>query len=73
VRPWISSAVVDGIVFAWLYSPVCVYMRGPGKIIRDVHTDLLIAAHLLHRGPTDHKRVKGQLSFSVVQDHLFGF
>ncbi len=40
VRPWISSAVADGTVFACLYSPVF----SPSQVLGDVYTEVLEAA-----------------------------
>ncbi len=54
VRSWISSAVADGTVFAFL--TLCLDVCSPSQVLRDVYTEVLEAAHPLHRGPTDHKR-----------------
>ncbi len=73
MRPWISSAVADGTVFAWLSWPVF-EVCGPSQVLWDVYTEVLEAAHPLHRGPTDHKRSVGQpLSLPEVHDQLFSF
>ncbi len=70
VRPWISSAVADGTVFAWLSWPVF----GPSQVLGDVYTEVLEAAQPLHRGPTDHKRSVGPLlSLPEVYNQLFSF
>ncbi len=60
VRPWISSAVADGTVFAWLSWPV-LNVCSPSQVLGDVYTEVLEAAHPLHRGPADHKRSVGPL------------
>ncbi len=69
VRSWISSAVADGTVFAWLSWPVfeCVQsVSGP----RRCYTEVLEAAHPLHRG--HHKRSVGWLlSLPEVYSQLF--
>ncbi len=38
-------------------------MCSPSQVLRDVYTEVLEAAHPLHRGPTDHKRSVGPLLF----------
>ncbi len=46
----------------------------PCQVLWDVYTEVLEAAHPLHRGPTDHKRSLGSLmSLPVVHDQLFSF
>ncbi len=46
----------------------------PCQVLGDVYTEVLEAAHPLHRGPTDHKRSVGPLlSLPEVHDQLFGF
>ncbi len=61
VRPWISSAVADGTVFAWL-SLTCVWMCAVQVRSSEMFTPrVLEAAHPLHRGPADHKRSVGPL------------
>ncbi len=43
-------------------------------VLRDVYTEVLEAAHPLHRGPTDHKRSVGPLlSLPEVHDQFFSF
>ncbi len=71
MRPWISSAVADGTVFAWfihLRLNVC-----SPRQVGDVYTKVLEAAHPLHRSPTDYKRSVGVLSLPEVHNQLFGF
>ncbi len=46
----------------------------PCQVLGDVNTEVLEAAHPLHRGPTDHKRSVGPLlSLPEVHGQLFGF
>ncbi len=46
----------------------------PSQVLGDVYTEVLEAAHLLHRGPTDHKRSVGPLlSLPEVYNQLFSF
>ncbi len=46
----------------------------PCQVLGDVYTEVLEAAHPLHRGPTDHKRSAGPLlSLPEVHDQLFSF
>ncbi len=46
----------------------------PSKVVGDINTEVLEAAHPLHRGPTDHKRSVGPLlSLSEVHNQLFSF
>ncbi len=49
-RPWISSAVADGTVFAWLLN-LCLNVCSPSQVLGDVYTEVLEAAYSLHRGP----------------------
>ncbi len=47
-------------------------MCSPSQVLGDVYTEVLEAAHPLHRGPTDHKRSVGLLlSLPEVHDQLF--
>ncbi len=73
MRPRISSAVADGKVlpgFLDLSLNVC----SPIQVHGDVYTEVLEAAHPLHRGPTDHKRSVGPLlSLPEVLNQLFSF
>ncbi len=49
-------------------------MCSPSQVLRDVYTEVLEAAHPLHRGPTDHKRSVGPLlSLPEVHNQLFHF
>ncbi len=69
----ISSAVADGTAFAWLSWPV-LDVCSPCQVLGDVYTEVLEAAHPLHRGPADHKRSVGLLlSLPEVYNQLFGF
>ncbi len=44
----------------------------PSQVLGDVNTEVLEAAHLLHRGPTDHERSVGLLlSLPEVHNQLF--
>ncbi len=46
----------------------------PCQVLGDVYTEVLEAAHPLHRGPTDHKRGVGPLlSLPEVYNQLFSF
>ncbi len=45
----------------------------PCQVHGDVYTEVLEAAHPLHRGPTDHKRSVGLLSLPEVYNQLFSF
>ncbi len=40
---------------------LCLNVCGPSQVLGDVYTEVLEAAHPLHRGPTDHKRSVGPL------------
>ncbi len=52
----------------------CLNVCSPSQVLRDVYTEVLEAAHPLHRGPTDHKRSVGPLqSLPEVHDELFSF
>ncbi len=49
-------------------------LRCAVQVRSSVYTEVLEAAHPLHRGPTDHKRSVGQpLSLPEVHDQLFSF
>ncbi len=49
-------------------------MCSPSQVLGDVYTEVLEAAHPLHKGPTDHKRSVGpQLSLPEVYHQLFSF
>ncbi len=53
---------------------LCLNMCSPCQVLGDVYTEVLEAAHPLHRGPTDHKRGVGPLlSLPEVHDQLFSF
>ncbi len=53
---------------------LCLDVCSPSQVLRDVYTEVLEAAHPLHRGPTDHKRGVGLLlSLPEVYNQLFGF
>ncbi len=46
----------------------------PSQVLGDVYTEVLEAAHPLHRSPTDHKKSVGPLlSLPEVNDKLFSF
>ncbi len=50
----------------------CLNVCSPCQVLGDVYTEVLEAAHPLHRGPTDHKRGVGPLlSLPEVHDQLF--
>ncbi len=71
MRPWISSAVADGSLCPTFLT--CVWMCVVQvRSCKDVYTEVLEAAHPLHRGPTDHKRSVGLLlSLPEVHNQLF--
>ncbi len=53
---------------------LCLNACSPCQVLGDVYTEVLEAAHPLHRGPTDHKRSVGPLlSLPEVDDQLFSF
>ncbi len=53
---------------------LCLNVCGPCQVLGAVYTEVLEAAHPLHRGPTDHKRSLGPLlSLPEVHDQLFSF
>ncbi len=53
---------------------LCLDVCSPCQVLGDVYTEVLEAAHPLHRGPADHKRNVGlQLSLPEVYNQLFGF
>ncbi len=53
---------------------LCLNVCSPSQVLWDVYTEVLEAAHPLHRGPTDHKRGVGPLlSLPEVHDQLFSF
>ncbi len=48
---------------------LCLNVCSPSQVLGDVYTEVLEAAHPLHRGPTDHKRSVGPLlSLPEVHD-----
>ncbi len=64
VRPWISSDVAD-VQSLPGFLDLCLNVCSPSQVLRDVYTEVLEAAHPLHRGPTDHKRGIGPLLSSL--------
>ncbi len=53
---------------------LCLNVCSPRQVLGDVYTEVLEAAHPLHRGPTDHKRSVGPLlSLPDVYNQLFSF
>ncbi len=53
---------------------LCLNVCSPSQVLWDVYTEVLEAAHPLHRGPTVHKRsVEPLLSLPEVHDQLFSF
>ncbi len=53
---------------------LCLHVCSPCQVLGDVYTEVLEAAHPLHRGPTDHKRGVGPLlSLPEVYNQLFSF
>ncbi len=53
---------------------LCLNVCSPSQVLGDVYTEVLEAAHPLHRCPTDHERSVGPLlSLPEVHDQLFSF
>ncbi len=53
---------------------LCLDVCSSCPVLGDVYTEVLEAAHPLHRGPTDHKRSVGPLlSIPEVYNQLFSF
>ncbi len=53
---------------------LCLNVCSPSQVLGDVYTEVLEAAHLFHKGPTDHKRSVGPLlSLPEVHNQLFSF
>ncbi len=53
---------------------LCLNVCSPSQVLGDVYTEVLEAAHPLHRGPADHKRSVGPLlSLPEVYNQLFSF
>ncbi len=53
---------------------LCFNVCSPSQVLGDVYTEVLEAAHPLHRGPNDHKRSVGPLlSLPKVHNQLFSF
>ncbi len=53
---------------------LCLDVCSPSQVLWNVYTEVLEAAHPVHRGPTDHKRSVGpQVSLSEVHNQLFSF
>ncbi len=53
---------------------LCLNVCSPCQVLGDVYTEVLEAAHPLHRGPANQKRSVGLLlSLPEVHDQLFGF
>ncbi len=53
---------------------LCLNVCSPSQVLGDVYTEVLEAAHPLHRGPADHKRSVGPLlSLPEVCNQLFSF
>ncbi len=68
VRPWISSAVADGKPG---FLNLCLHVCSPSQVLGDVYTEVLEAAHPLHRGPTDHKSHNWTLIMSNLTHPLW--
>ncbi len=50
---------------------LCLDVCSPCQVLGDVYTEVLEAAHPLHRGPADHKRSVGlQLSLPEVEEGI---
>ncbi len=68
--PQLSQMVQSCLAFLDLCLNVC----SPSQVLGDVYTEVLEAAHPLHRGPADHKRSVGPLlSLPEVYNQLFSF
>ncbi len=53
---------------------LCLNVCSPSQVLGDVYTEVLEAAHPLHRGPADHKMSVGPLlSLPEVYNQLFSF
>ncbi len=53
---------------------LCLDVCSSCQVLGDIYTEVLEAAHPLHRGPTDHKRSVGPLlSLPEVYNQLFSF
>ncbi len=53
---------------------LCLNVCSASQVLGDDYTEVLEAAHPLHRGPTDHKRSVGLLlSLPQVHGQLFSF
>ncbi len=53
---------------------LCLNVCCPSQVLGDVYTEVLEAAHPLHRGPNDHKRSVGPLlSLPEFHNQLFSF
>ncbi len=53
---------------------LCLNVCSPSQVLGDVYTEVLEAAHPLHRGLTDHKKsVRLLLSLPEVHNQLFSF
>ncbi len=53
---------------------LCLNVCSPSQVLGDVYTEVLEAAHPLHRGHADHKRSVGPLlSLPEVYNQLFSF
>ncbi len=53
---------------------LCLNVCSPSQVFGDVYTEVLEAAHPLHRGPIDHKKSVGPLlSLPEVHNQLFSF
>ncbi len=53
---------------------LCLDVYTPSQVLGEVYTEVLEAAHPLHRGPTDHEKSLGPLlSLPEVDDQLFSF
>ncbi len=46
---------------------LCLNVCSPSQVLGDVYTEVLEAAHPLHRGPADHKRSVGPLHSSMLR------
>ncbi len=50
---------------------LCLNLCSPSQVLGDVYTEVLVADHPLHRGPTYHKKSVGSLP--EVHNQLFSF
>ncbi len=74
-EPWVTSGFKsNALSIRPTTARAAVNACSPSQVLGDVYTEVLEAAHPLHRGPTDHKRSEGPLlSLPEVYNQLFSF